>query len=474
MKISEYSNARVRLGILFSLPLAFSLLFFAVDMGSQHNESLILDLQLLHSHVGALRGIANDAEVGENGFLLSGDPNYLATLEAANTRLGLTKRELGNFQGVPRIQPPIDRLLVLVEERVREANSVIDMQRVQGLAAAVAFAHDGPSSVLMDNIRTDVNSLQTEIDRLADRRRVYDHNLTSWTFFFFVFGTAITMLVMLWLYRSSISYLESRDASMRSLDAAHLELRALNIDLERRIEMRTRELQQFNEELQQFAYVASHDLQEPLRTVTSFAQLLATRYQGKLDVDADEFIGYIVNSARRMTDLINGLLALARLRKSGHSATPVPFESLVDEAVVTLQAAIRDNEARIEVGTLPCLIVDRLQFAQVFQNLISNAIKYRSAVAPAIQIGATRDASHWIVSVTDNGRGFDQQFAERIFGLFQRLHGHEVDGTGMGLSIAQRIVDRHGGHMWAQSKEGAGSTFFIKLPTSLESRAAEA
>ena len=247
----------------------------------------------------------------------------------------------------------------------------------------------------------------------------------------------------------------------------------MNADLERRIELRTRELQQFNEELQQFAYVASHDLQEPLRTVTSFAQLLGTRYRGKLDEDADEFISYIVNSARRMTDLINGLLALVRLRKAGQPALPVSFESLVEEATVSLQAAIRDNEAKIEVGALPRLIVDHVQFSQVFQNLISNAIKYRSEATPVIQIGAKREVSHWIVFVSDNGRGFDQQFAERIFGLFQRLHGREVDCTGMGLSIARRIVERHGGRMWAESKEGAGSTFFLSLPVSLEARAEE-
>jgi light-regulated signal transduction histidine kinase (bacteriophytochrome) len=280
----------------------------------------------------------------------------------------------------------------------------------------------------------------------------------------------VTLVVMVWLYRSFVSYMESRNAYMLARDAAHVELRALNADLERRIDLRTRELQRFNEELQQFAYVASHDLQEPLRTVTSFAQLLATRYKGRLDEDADEFISYIVNSARRMTDLINGLLALVRLRKAGQPALPVPFESLVDEATVSLQAAIRDSESKIEIGPLPRLIVDRLQFSQVFQNLISNAIKYRSEAPPVIRIGAKREASHWIVFVSDNGRGFDQQFAERIFALFQRLHGREVDGTGMGLSIARRIVERHGGRMWAESKEGTGSTFFFSLPVSLEAR----
>jgi len=223
-----------------------------------------------------------------------------------------------------------------------------------------------------------------------------------------------------------------------------------------------------NAELQQFAYVASHDLQEPLRTITSFSQLLASRYQGRLDADADEFIGYIVTASRRMTDLINGLLQLVRLRKSGQPIAPVSFERLLEEAEISLQAAIRESQARIEHGSLPSLVVDPVQFSQVLQNLISNAIRYRSAEPPRIRIQARRDRGNWIFSVADNGCGFGQEFAERIFGLFQRLHGREIEGTGMGLSISRKIVERHGGRIWAESREGEGATFFFSLPVTLE------
>jgi light-regulated signal transduction histidine kinase (bacteriophytochrome) len=141
---------------------------------------------------------------------------------------------------------------------------------------------------------------------------------------------------------------------------------------------------------------------------------------------------------------------------------------LLDDAEVSLQAAIRDSDARIEYGPLPSLMVDQVQFVQVFQNLISNAIKYRRNEPPVIRVDARRDGSNWIVSVRDNGCGFNQEFAERIFGLFQRLQGRGVEGTGMGLAIARKIVERHGGRMWAESKEGIGSTFFFSLPVSLE------
>jgi light-regulated signal transduction histidine kinase (bacteriophytochrome) len=266
---------------------------------------------------------------------------------------------------------------------------------------------------------------------------------------------------MMWLYNTLLSYLYARDDAREQLEK-------MNAGLQSHIEERTRELRDMNEELGQFAYVASHDLQEPLRTITSFSQLLVARYKGKLDEDADEFIGYIITASRRMTDLINGLLQLVRLRKSGQPTLPVSFEKLLSEAEISLQAAIRESQAQIEHGPLPTLIVDQVQFSQVLQNLLSNAIKYRREAPPRINVQAKRERGNWIISVADNGRGFQPEFAERIFGLFQRLHGRDVEGTGMGLSITRKILERHGGRIWAESKEGAGSTFYFSLPTSLE------
>ena len=292
------------------------------------------------------------------------------------------------------------------------------------------------------------------------------HAFSKWSFLFFSAGSLVMIGVIVWLYNVLLRYLYERDIANENLKTA-------NTYLEARIEERTRDLTHANDELQQFAYVASHDLQEPLRTITSFSQLLAMRYKGRLDSDADEFIGYITGSSRRMTDLINGLLALARLRKSGQPTTPVPFESVVEQAESSLQAAIRESGALVEQGPLPSLVVDSVQFSQVFQNLISNAIKYRRIEPPVIRIEARKDTGTWVFSVEDNGRGFDPQFAERIFGLFQRLNNRE-DGTGMGLSIARKIVERHGGRMWAKSNDGAGSTFFFSLPFSLEAKRDEA
>ena len=390
------------------------------------------------------------------------------TLEAANARLH-SYLSFATYGG-PKPSAPMERqvngVVSLVKERVNEANRVVDIQRTKGFSAALDLAKAGHSEETMQQIRTRVDSLQIELNNLTTESLDRERNLSRWAFLFFLFGTLIMLLVLVWLYNSFLSYMQGRDA-------AHVQLQILNADLESRIKERTKELQQFNEELQQFAYVASHDLQEPLRTITSFTQLLADRYKGRLDEDADEFIGYIVTSSRRMTDLINGLLALVRLRKSGQTISPVSFTDLLHEAEGSLQASIRENQACIESGPLPSLAVDPVQFSQVLQNLISNAMKYRREETPHIKISARRDSSNWVFSVMDNGQGFDPQFSERIFGLFQRLHSREVEGTGMGLSIARKVVERHGGRMWAESTEGVGSTFFFSLPVSLEPRSGE-
>jgi light-regulated signal transduction histidine kinase (bacteriophytochrome) len=282
-----------------------------------------------------------------------------------------------------------------------------------------------------------------------------------WTMGFFSAGLAVMIAVLVWLFFEVLSCDEAREI-------AQTELHKMNAELEARVDARTRDLTRANEELQQFTHVASHDLQEPLRTITSFSQLLSSRYSGRLDEDADEFIGYIVSSSRRVTDLINGLLALARIRKAGQPADLVSFDDMLADAEISLQTLVRESGAKITSGALPSLVVDRVQLTQVLQNLISNAIKFRGEEAPSVHLEAKRDSGTWVFSVADNGRGFDPEFGERIFGLFQRLHQREADGTGLGLSVCRKIIERHGGRIWATSAPGSGSTFFFSLPTSLE------
>ncbi|HTU47851.1 MAG TPA: ATP-binding protein [Bryobacteraceae bacterium] len=467
MSLPRQSNTRRRLALLFCVPLVVSFVFLILDLQTEHTDLLLSRTRDLSSSVGRLASLARDAESGERGYLLYGDERYLIPLQQANSELATDIDScLRNVKDVPKFQRPLEEVIRLVKNRVSQANQVVKTEQATGLSAAVDLAKTDTADSTMNQLRRAVDDLTRNLSDESSRYRSSEHQLGHGAFFSFLIGTLLMIGVLMWLYRELLSYLHQRDVAYENLESA-------NAELDARVRERTRDLTEANQELAQFAYVASHDLQEPLRTITSFTQLIESRYKGRLDDDADEFLGYIVSSSRRMTDLINGLLTLVRLRKAGQPTAPVSFEELLEEAEASLQASIRDNDAIIEHGALPALVADKVQFSQVFQNLLSNAIKYRRDEQPLIRVQAKRDSSNWVFSVADNGRGFNQQFAERIFGLFQRLHGRDVEGTGIGLSIARKIVERHGGRIWADSEEGVGSTFYFSLPVSLEvSRAA--
>jgi PAS domain S-box-containing protein len=230
---------------------------------------------------------------------------------------------------------------------------------------------------------------------------------------------------------------------------------------------RTEELARSNAELEQFASVASHDLQEPLRTVANFAQLLQERYKGRLDAKADEFIDFMVDGATRMQELINDLLAYARVGSRGREFAPADCGVVLEQALQNLQVAVDESGAQVTHDSLPIVECDRAQITQLFQNLVGNSIKFRSAQPPRIHVGVERRPSEWVFSVKDNGIGIDPQYADRVFEIFQRLHTRsEYPGRGVGLAIAKKIVERRGGRIWVESKLHQGATFFFTLPVS--------
>ncbi|WP_116120127.1 ATP-binding protein [Archangium gephyra] len=235
---------------------------------------------------------------------------------------------------------------------------------------------------------------------------------------------------------------------------------------------RAQELTRSNADLEQFAYVASHDLQEPLRMVASYVQLLSRRYKGQLDADADEFIRYAVDGATRMQALINDLLAYSRVGTRGKELVPVPLERSVERALSHLHLALRESGAEVKVEPLPWVEGDETQLAQLLQNLVGNAVKFRGERPPRIRVSAAREGGTVTVAVEDNGIGIEPQYYERIFAIFQRLHGkEEYPGTGIGLSICKKIVERHGGRIWVESTPGQGSTFRFTLGAAEASRA---
>jgi PAS domain S-box-containing protein len=229
------------------------------------------------------------------------------------------------------------------------------------------------------------------------------------------------------------------------------------------------ELRRSNEELERFAYVASHDLQEPLRTVTSYMQLLSRRYRDQLGGDAAEFIDFAVGGAKRMQHLIEDLLAFSRLGTRGRTFVSTDANVMFRTVIRSLQAAIEESHAVVSSDPLPQVLVDAGQFEQLLTNLIGNALKFRGSDPPAVEVTAQRVGRFWQFSVRDNGIGIDPQFADRIFVIFQRLHGREdYPGTGIGLAICKKIVERHGGRIWVTSTPGSGSTFFFTIPAAPE------
>ena len=271
------------------------------------------------------------------------------------------------------------------------------------------------------------------------------------------------------LLKKHAEMLEIRNRELEKLVAererAEESIRRLNLQLEQRVAERTRELSRSNEDLRQFAYAASHDLQEPLRTVGNFTELLSQRMKNVEDQDAQEFMAYIIDGVRRMNTLVKDLLAYSQVSHGPiESVNPASAEAVFQAAVMNLSVAIKESAATVTHDPLPDVLIDFGQLTQIFQNLIGNAIKYRGEQPPAVHVSAEETETHWVLSFRDNGIGIDPAYKDQVFGIFKRLHGREYPGTGMGLAICKKIIDRYGGQMWVESQRGQGADFKFSIP----------
>lgn len=291
---------------------------------------------------------------------------------------------------------------------------------------------------------------------------------------FMLVGIALIAPLFLSIKRSEESLQKARDELEIRVQERTIELSRANEALqaeiverkqaEKEIKRYAADLKISNDELQQFAYVASHDLQEPLRMISSYLQLIEYRYKDKLDKDADEFIAYAVDGAKRLQDLIDGLLEYSRVGTKGKSFELVDCGFILEQALINLKVAIEESGALITHDPLPTVMADSTQIVQLFQNLIGNAINFCGKETLRVHISAELKENERVFSLKDNGIGIESQYKERIFNIFQRLHGREYSGTGIGLSICKRIAERHGGRIWVESEPGKGSTFYFTIP----------
>ncbi|TYL38480.1 histidine kinase [Natronococcus pandeyae] len=249
---------------------------------------------------------------------------------------------------------------------------------------------------------------------------------------------------------------------------ARAKTRARELKLQNRKLQRTEErLKESNERLEQFAYAASHDLQEPLRMVSSYLQLIESRYADEFDEDGEEFLEYAIDGSERMKEMIDGLLEYSRVETQGEAFEPIDLDEILADACQNLEIQIDERDAVIDSEELPRVEGDASQLRQVFQNLISNAIEYSGDAPPQVDISAERDGEEWIISVRDSGLGIPPEEQDRIFEVFERLHSHEESsGTGIGLALCNRIIERHNGEIWVESDPGEGTTFSFTLPAS--------
>jgi signal transduction histidine kinase len=464
-------------------------------LGSARRQ-VVTELDPASFQASQLEAALLNQETGVRGYALTGQRVFLRPYPAGLAGQQQAVRRLRQaLAGDARAQAEVARVLSAASDW-RTGYAIPVMRAVQATGKAPASPGPARGRADFDSIRASLTALQRSIstERAQAQTRLRDASDTLNVAFIGIAVGLLLVVIMLTVgvRRTTIVPLARLAADARQVadgDFAHelsqrgpREVRDLGADVDSmrerilselsavraansRLEERSHDLQRSNSELEQFAYVASHDLQEPLRKVASFCQLLQRRYGGQLDEKADQYIEYAVDGAKRMQMLINDLLAFSRVGRVEQERVPVPAADLLAQAQANLATAIRRSRAEITAGELPTVLAEPTLLTAVFQNLLSNAIKFRGERAPRVAVTAQRDGDFWLFAVADNGIGIAGEYAERIFVIFQRLHDKSTyPGTGIGLAMTRKIIEYHGGRIWLDPAAASGARFCFTLP----------
>lgn len=438
---------------------ALSFKFQDASRWTQHTHEVI---EALKDSLSALQ----DVETGNRGFAATGQAMFLDPYTAGSRQVWQSLEKVAELTSDnPVQQKNIEVARVLARDKVMFGKKVVESP-VETARKIVATAE---GKRIMDRYRAQLKVMIGIELTLLDARSRALKQVQDLIWIVITVLTVSAILLLLWVFKITRDAITLEKQNVLQLNFLNTGLQreiSHRQEAERALQISAAQLKSSNMDLQQFAYVASHDLQEPLRAVTGFLTLLSKKHAGTFDQESETWITHAVEGSQRMKTLITDLLSYARIESRGKDLVEFKVADAVKQAETDLSVLIEETRAKINIAeSLPTVRGDMGQLAQVFQNLIGNAIKFRGENNPIIDINVEKQDKEWLFSVKDHGIGFEQEHADRIFVIFQRLHGREeYKGTGIGLALCRKIIERHGGRIWAESAKGHGSTFFFTIP----------